>query len=113
MYRFYAMLLALAIQLGLYGAVGSIAAYFVWHGVNGQSGLKTGEEYEQRLSRLRLERDLLKLERMQWEKRIALVRGETIDADILDEEAHGLLGRIQKNEVVILMPPQGAANALR
>lgn len=113
MYRFYAMFRALAVQLSLYGAAGLIASYFVWHAVNGQSGLKTGEEYEQRLSRLRLERDLLKLERIQWEKRIALVRGETVDADILDEEAHGLLGRVQKSEVVILLPPQASAHATR
>ncbi len=87
--------------LSLYGLAGLIASYFVWHGLHGQRGLKTGEEYEQRLAQLRLDRDLLKLERMQWEKRIALMRGEAVDADIVDEEARALLGRVHKNEVVI------------
>jgi cell division protein FtsB len=37
-------------------------------------------------------------------KRIGLIKGENIDADILDEEARRSLGRVHKNEVVILHP---------
>lgn len=104
MYRLQLILRALAVSLGLYAAAGLIITYFVWQGVNGQRGLKAGEEFEQRLAQLRLERDLLKLQRMQWEQRIALFHGEAIDADVLDEEAHAQLGKVQKNEVVILTP---------
>jgi len=113
MYRLQAMVRSLIVPLILYGFAGLIGGYFVWHGVNGQRGLKAGEEYEQRLGQLRLERDLLKLERMQWESRIALIRGETVDADILDEETRALLGRVQKNEVVILTPVAGGSPATR
>jgi cell division protein FtsB len=102
MYRLRAMLRPLLVPLGLYSLAGLIASYFIWHGLHGQRGLKTGEEYEQRLGQLRLERDLLKLDRLQWEKRIKLIRGETVDRDIVDEEARALLGRVHKNEVVIL-----------
>jgi cell division protein FtsB len=94
--------------MALYCVAGVVAAYFVWHGVNGHRGLKTGEEYEQKLAQLRLERDLLKLQRMQWESRIALIKGENIDADILDEEVRRSLGRVHKNEVVILLPEADA-----
>ena len=104
MHRLRAIVGSLIAPLILYGVAGTIAAYFVWHGVNGQRGLKMGEEYEQRLTELRFERDLLKLDRMQWEKRIALLRGETVDGDILEEEARSVLGRTHKNEVVILTP---------
>lgn len=113
MYRLQLMLRSLAISLGLYAVAGLVIAYFLWQGVNGQRGLKAGEEYEQRLAQLRLERNLAKLERMQWERRIALMRGEVVDADVLDEEAHALLGRVQKNEVVILTPLAKAAEATR
>lgn len=92
------------LPIALYCVAGTVAAYFFWHGVNGHRGLKTGEEYEQKLAQLRLERDLLKLQRMQWESRIALIKGEKIDADILDEETREGLGRVHKNEVVILLP---------
>jgi cell division protein FtsB len=102
MYRLRAMLRPILVPLGLYSLVGLIASYFIWHGLNGQRGLKMGEEYEQRLGQLRLERDLLKLERLQWDKRIKLIRGETVDQDIVEEEARALLGRVHANEVVIL-----------
>ncbi|MEK4034309.1 septum formation initiator family protein [Methylocystis sp. IM3] len=84
-----------------------MASYFVWHGVHGQRGLKTGEEYEQKLAQLRRERDLLRFDRMQWEARIALIKGEKIDADVLEEETRKRLGRVHKNEVVILLPQEG------
>jgi cell division protein FtsB len=108
MHRLRAILSSLVAPLILYAAAGGVAAYFVWHGVNGQRGLKTGEEYELRLAKLREERDLLNAERALWERRIALIRGETVDADILDEAARVALGRIHKNELVILLPPADA-----
>jgi cell division protein FtsB len=111
MYRLRALVRSLVVPFSLYVLSGIVAAYFVWQGVNGHRGLKAGEEYEQRLAQLRLDRDILKLQRMQWEQRIALIRGETIDADILDEEARGQLGRVHKNEVVILTPPPAAPAA--
>jgi cell division protein FtsB len=91
----------------LYCVSGTLAFYFVWHGVNGQRGLKTGEEYEVKLAELRRERDLLKYHRMRWEARIALIKGEKIDADVLEEETRRRLGRVHKNDVVVLLPEEG------
>lgn len=104
MHRLRVLVRALLLPLSLYVVAGSTAAYFIWHAVNGQRGLKTGEEYEQKLDQLRLERNLLKLQRMHWESRLALIKGPTVDADILDEEARKRLGRAHKNDVVILAP---------
>lgn len=101
MHRLRVIVRALVLPLTLYTVAGVMTAYFIWHGVNGQRGLKTGEEYEQKLEQLRLERNLLKLQRLHWESRLALVKGETVDADILDEEARKRLGRAHKNDVVI------------
>lgn len=106
MHRLRVFLRSLILPLTLYCVAGSVAAYFVWHGVHGQRGLKTGEEYEQKLSQLRMERDILKIQRMQWESRIVLIKGEKIDADILEEEARNRLGRVHKNDVVILLPQE-------
>ncbi len=104
MHRLRVLIRSLVLPLGLYSLVGVVAVYFVWHGVNGQRGLKAGEEYEQQLAELRRERDLLKFHRMQWEKRIALVKGEKVDADLLEEETRKMLGRVHRHDVVILMP---------
>jgi cell division protein FtsB len=107
MFRLQLFLRSLALPVILYCVAGTVAFYFVWHGVNGQRGLKTGEEYEQKLAELRRERDLLRFHRMQWEARIALIKGEKIDADVLEEETRKRLGRVHKNDVVILLPPEG------
>ncbi len=104
MHRLQVFLRSLILPVTLYCVAGGVSSYFVWHGVNGQRGLKTGEEYEQRLAQLNLERDILRLQRMQWESRIALIKGENIDADLLEEEARARLGRVHKNDVVILLP---------
>jgi cell division protein FtsB len=109
MHRLRAIIGSLVASLVLYAAAGGIAAYFVWHGVNGQRGLKTGEEYEQKLAKLLQERDVLRGERVLWERRISLIRGESVDADILDEAARAELGRVHKNELVILLPQSDAA----
>lgn len=95
----------------LYGVAGLVAAYFVWHGVNGQRGLKAGVEYEQRIAELRRELDGLKAERGQWEHKIGLMRGDLIDADILDDQARSALGRVHRNEIVILLPQRAGAPA--
>jgi cell division protein FtsB len=107
MHRLRALLRSLVIPVVLYCVSGTLAFYFVWHGVNGQRGLKTGEEYEVKLAELRRERDLLKYQRMRWEARIALIKGEKIDADVLEEETRKRLGRVHKNDVVVLLPEEG------
>lgn len=104
MHRLRVLLHSLFLPMTLYCVAGTVAFYFVWHGVNGQRGLKTGEEYEQKLAQLRQERDLLRFQRMQWESRIALIKGEKIDADVLDDETRKRLGRVHPNDVVILLP---------
>ncbi len=106
MHRLRALLRSLLIPVVLYCVSGTVAFYFVWHGVNGQRGLKTGEEYELKLAELRRERDLVRYQRMQWEARIALIKGEKIDADVLEEETRKRLGRVHRNDVVVLLPQE-------
>lgn len=92
------------VPLALHCAAGAAAAYFVWHAANGQRGLKTGLEYEKQIADLQAELDGLNAERARWGRRIALVRGDAMDRDILDEEARVILGRSQKYEVIVLDP---------
>jgi len=112
MHRFRAIAHSLVAPLGFYALAGALTAWFLWHGVNGQRGLKAGEEYEQQLAKLRLDRDILKLERMFWDHRISLIRGEEVDADILDDETRQRLGRVRKDELVILTPESGGGKAV-
>jgi cell division protein FtsB len=90
--------------LALYCVSGAIGGYFVWHGVNGERGLKTKDEYEHKIASLRGELDGLKLEHTSWDHRIALISGREIDRDLLDEEARTLLGRVNRNDLVVFLP---------
>ena len=104
MYRLAALVRNFALPFGLHGLAAVLSCYFVWEGLNGHRGLKAGEEYQQQLDKLRYERNFLKMQRLQWEQRVALIRGETVDADILDEAARAQLDRAHKHDVVILTP---------
>jgi hypothetical protein len=44
------------------------------------------------------------VERARWRQKIELVRGEEMDRDVLEEQTRVELGRMHKNEVVILVP---------
>jgi hypothetical protein len=92
-------------SLALVTIASMATSFFYWHAVHGQRGLKAGEEYEQKLTLLKFERDMLKLQRLQIEHRLALIKGEKVDADILEDEVRKTLGRVHKNEVVVLMTP--------
>lgn len=81
-----------------------VSGYFVWHAIHGQRGLKTRDENAEKVAELQTTLDDLKAERARWKRNIDLVRGEAIDRDLLEEQARIELGRIQKNEVVILLP---------
>jgi cell division protein FtsB len=83
---------------------GSIGGYFVWHAVNGERGLKTNDEYEQKMAALRGELEGLKSEHALWDHKIALLSGRAIDRDLLDEEARALLGRVNRNDLVVFLP---------
>lgn len=83
-----------------------VSGYFVWHAIHGQRGLKTRDESAEKVAEMQATLASLRAERARWKRNIDLVRGETIDRDILEEQARVELGRIQKNEVVILLPDQ-------
>jgi cell division protein FtsB len=95
---------AIAIPLVLYTVSGSVAAYFVWHALNGERGLKASLEYTKQILDLDKERAGLRAERAHWQHRIGLIRGDEIDRDLLEEETRRLLGRVNAREVVVLLP---------
>ena len=45
-----------------------------------------------------------KAERATWEHRVALLRSEQIDRDLLEERARVVLGRVHANDVVVITP---------
>lgn len=100
---------AVLIPLALYGASAFAVGYFVHHAQSGQRGLEAKRELE--TERVRIEATLagLQQERADWEHRIALVRSDQIDRDLLEEQARLMLGRVHRNDVVIMLDGQADA----
>jgi cell division protein FtsB len=95
---------AVLYPLILYCVSGAVGSYFVWHAINGERGLKTRIEYEQRLAVLRDDLRRIKSEQAQWEHRIALLKGQAVDRDLLEEAARTILGRVDRHDLVIFLP---------
>ena len=95
----------LAYPIALYCISGGIGCYFFWHAINGDRGLKVSTEYEKSIAMLKTELAATKLERAQWQQRIALLSGAAIDRDLLDEQSRVTLDRVGKNDLVIFLPP--------
>ncbi len=95
---------AIVFPLVLYAVSGSVTSYFVWHAVNGGRGLKAQDEYQARMEDLSRELEELRAERTGWERRVAMLRAEAVDRDLLEEQTRVMLGRVNKNDLVILLP---------
>ena len=96
---------AVLLPLALYSASGLVVGYFVHHAHNGSRGLEAKRELKIQASQISKELESLKGERANWERRIALLRSDQIDRDLLEERARTLLGRVHRNDLVIITGP--------
>lgn len=80
----------------------AIIAYFGFHAFNGNFGITAQRQYEAQKVALQAELTRLKAEREALEVRVALMRTDALDPDLLDEKARRLLGLAHPNDVVIL-----------
>ncbi|PVE23507.1 septation inhibitor protein [Microvirga sp. KLBC 81] len=93
------------IPLMLYSVSAAVAAYFVHHAHSGARGIEAQQQYEAEVAELNKELGTLKTERTNWERRIALLRSDQIDRDLLEERARVMLGRVHRNDLVIITGP--------
>lgn len=89
--------------LGLYMVAAALISYFGMHAFSGQRGLHARHEIDQQMVELTADLDRLKAERGQWERKVALLRPERIDPDMLDEQARILLNLAHPNDVVMMV----------
>lgn len=89
----------------LYVISGSVSGYFLWHAIHGGRGLEAKLEYRKTITDLSKELESLQGEKAAWERRIARMRDESIDRDLLKEEAYEMIGRVHKNEALIFLNP--------
>src|ERR1700749_4260066 len=92
---------SIVLPIVLYLVLGVASSYLVWGASNGEHGLKAKEQFDAEAVELKAQLAALKDERTRWELRVTSLKSESIDKDLLDEEAHALLDRVAKDEVVI------------
>lgn len=92
------------LALGFYAVSGGAVGYFAWHAHHGERGLHAKANYKIRIAQLEAEMRGVKAERAEWERRVALLRADNLDRDLLDERARALLNAAHKNDLIVLLP---------
>jgi cell division protein FtsB len=95
--RFRAVLNALA----LYTIAAAVIGYFGVNAYSGNRGLRAKQDLDQQIAQLTDELTALKAERGNWERRVALLKPESIDPDMLDERARTLLNYADPRELTL------------
>lgn len=80
---------------------GLLFCYFLYHSVSGDRGLMAMVSLTQTLEKSKYKLDLIRAERLQQEHRVSLLKPESLDLDLLEEQARRYIGYSDKNEVVI------------
>jgi cell division protein FtsB len=90
--------------LGLYIFAAAFIGYFGVNAFTGNHGLRAQIDLDQQMASMQEELRQLKAERALWERRVALLRSDRIDPDMLDERARSLIGYVDPRDLVFLLP---------
>jgi cell division protein FtsB len=87
--------------LALYSVAALVIGYFGVNAYTGNHGLRAKQDLDQQIGQLTRELDGLKAERAVWDRRIALLKSDSIDPDMLDERARALLDYADPRDLVL------------
>lgn len=76
-------------------------AYFTFHAIQGDRGLLAWVQLKQQITHAMTDLTASADERNKWEGRIALLRSDHLDPDMLDERVRVVTGLGKKDEIVI------------
>ena len=88
--------------LGLYVLAALMIGYFGVNAYTGSRGLRARQDLDQRIASLTRQIDGAKAERAQWERRVALLKSDHLDPDMLDERARALLDDADPRDLVLI-----------
>jgi cell division protein FtsB len=94
---------AIVIPIAFYLVLGGASLFLVWAASKGDRGLVAKAAYDAQTTELRQELEGLRQERERWERRVEAMRSESVDRDLVEEEAHTRLDRVYKDEAVIFL----------
>ena len=95
---------SILVPLLLYAVSAGVIGYFMHNAKIGDRGLDAKQVLKVSIYALNQELEVAKAEHGDWDRRLALLRADQIDRDLLEERARILLGRVHKNDLVIIGP---------
>jgi cell division protein FtsB len=97
---------AILTAIGLYVFAALFIGYFAVNAFTGNHGLRAQADLDQQLAAMQAELATIKAERTVWERRVALLRSDRIDPDLLDERARSLIGYADPRDLTLLLNPR-------
>ena len=97
---------AILTAIGLYILAAAFVGYFAVNAFTGNHGLRAQQDLDQQLAEMQAELARIKAERAVWERRVALLRSDRIDPDMLDERARALIGYVDPRDLTLLLQPR-------
>lgn len=97
---------AILTAIGLYLFAALFIGYFAVNAFTGRHGLRAQQDLDQQMASMQQELTALKAERTGLERRVALLRSDRIDPDMLDERARALIGYGDPRDLVLLLHPR-------
>jgi cell division protein FtsB len=91
--------------LSLYVGAALLIGYFGVNAYTGNHGLRAQQDLDHQIVQLTGELSALEAERTVWERRVSLLRSESLDPDMLDERARALLDFADPNDLVLRAGP--------
>src|ERR1700751_4244461 len=88
--------------LGLYVMAALLIGYFGVNAYSGNHGLKAKEDIDRQIAELSSELKGLKQERGLGERRVALLRADKLDPDMLDQQARALLDYAEPHDLTLM-----------
>jgi cell division protein FtsB len=90
----------------LYALAALMIGYFGVNAFTGNRGLTARQALDQQSEELTVEIARLKAERALWQRRVALLRSDRIDPDMLDERARALLDYADPKDLILAVKPR-------
>ena len=89
--------------LGLYAGSALVIAYFAVNAYSGNHGLRAQQDLDQQFAALNEELGHLKQERAGWQRRVKLLKSDSIDPDMLEERARAGLNYLDPRELTLMV----------
>jgi cell division protein FtsB len=90
--------------LGLYVGASLLIGYFAVNAYTGNRGLRAQQDLDYEYAELSRQLERLKVERSFWQRRVALLKSESIDPDMLGERTRAVLNYLDRRELTLIRP---------